>query len=244
SFLRQRAEEGALVRYLDPAKRHLWQRAQRQIERELKLIQKLKLPGYFLIVWDLVRFCRESNILVQGRGSAANSAVCYSLGITAVDPIGMDLLFERFLSEARGEWPDIDLDLPSGDDREKVIQYVYERYGRRGACMTANLITYRPKLAAREMGKVLGFDAQTLNQLSSALHSFEWQDPNDTVEMQFQRAGLDVNHPRIGHLISLCKRVQDFPRHLGQHSGGMIVCEGLLDAVVPLEPATMEIGIA
>src|SRR5881296_4639760 len=224
AHLRELVARGVRARY---GTGPLATRARRQVAHEIDVIGRLDLAGYFLIVWDIVEYCRANDILVQGRGSAANSAVCYALGVTAVDPVGMELLFERFLSEARGEWPDIDLDLPSGDDREKVIQYVYERYGRRGACMTANLITYRPKLAAREMGKVLGFDPRTLNQLSSALHSFEWQDPNDTVEMQFQRAGLDVNHPRIGHLISLCKRVQDFPRHLGQHSGGMIVCEGL-----------------
>jgi len=123
SFLRERAREGFQSRY-GRASADLKARAQSQIERELALIEKLKLPGYFLIVWDLVRFCREQNILVQGRGSAANSAVCYSLGITAVDPVGMELLFERFLSEERGEWPDIDLYLHSGDDREKVIQYL------------------------------------------------------------------------------------------------------------------------
>src|SRR5581483_2666152 len=126
SFLRKRTEEGARERYQARARtdsdRNLWARAKRQIERELALIEKLKLAGYFLIVWDIVRFCREQGILAQGRGSAANSAVCYSLGITAVDPVGMELLFERFLSEERGEWPDIDLDLPSGDRRERVIQ--------------------------------------------------------------------------------------------------------------------------
>src|SRR3989440_10792527 len=141
-------------------------RARRQIEKELNLIEKLKLGGYFLIVWDLVRFCREQNILVQGRGSAANSAVCYSLGITAVDPVGMELLFERFLSEERGEWPDIDLDLPSGDEREKAIQYLYQRYGKLGAAMTANVITYRGRSAAREVGKALGFDGETLERVS------------------------------------------------------------------------------
>ncbi len=139
----------------------------RQIERELALIEKLNLEGYFLIVWDIVRFCNERGILVQGRGSAANSAVCYALGITAVDPVGMDLLFERFLSEERGEWPDIDLDLPSGDQRERAIQYVYERYGKLGAAMTANVITYRGRSAAREIGKALSFDAETLNRLTA-----------------------------------------------------------------------------
>src|SRR5262249_39154859 len=146
SLLRERAREGFRDRY-GKAPADLQSRAQFQIERELKLIEKLKLEGYFLIVWDIVRFCRDQNILVQGRGSAANSAVCYSLGITAVDAVRMELLFERFLSEERGEWPDIDLDLPSGDEREKVIQYLYKKYGERGAAMTANVITYRSRMA-------------------------------------------------------------------------------------------------
>ena len=124
----------------------------------MQLIAKLGFAGYFLIVWDIVQFCKERNILIQGRGSAANSAVCYALEITAIDPVGMDLLFERFLSESRGEWPDIDLDLPSEDKREQAIQYVYQRYGELGAAMTANVITYRGKSAAREVGKALGFD--------------------------------------------------------------------------------------
>src|SRR5213079_2944390 len=150
-----------------------------QVERELHLIEKLKLEGYFLIVWDLVRYCSEEKILVQGRGSAANSAVCYALGITAVDPVKMELLFERFLSEERGEWPDIDLDLPSGDQRERVIQYVYQRYGERGAAMTANVITYRNRMASREMGKVMGFDPETLDKVSAAVATWEYRDAND-----------------------------------------------------------------
>src|SRR5206468_10736575 len=141
-------------------------RARAQIARELDLIAKLELAGYFLIVWDIVNFCRQHDILVQGRGSAANSAVCYSLGITAVDPVGMDLLFERFLSEERGEWPDIDLDLPSGDRRERVIQHVYEKHRRLGAAMTANVITYGGRSAAREVGKVLGFDRVQVDRLA------------------------------------------------------------------------------
>src|SRR4051812_45755189 len=239
SFLRKRTEEGARTRYLEPAKRHLWQRAQRQIERELGLITKLGLEGYFLIVWDMVRFCREEGILVQGRGSAANSAVCYSLGITAVDPIGMDLLFERFLSEERGEWPDIDLDLPSGDDREKAIQYMYQHYGKLGAAMTANVITYRGRSAAREVGKALGFDGETLERVSSMVGSWEYKAPDDTMESQFRNAGCDLRHPRIRKFFELCLAVQDLPRHLGQHSGGMVICQGQLDSVVPLELASM-----
>ena len=234
SFLRKRTEQGARRRY-----QPYHERARRQIERELKLIAKLKLAGYFLIVWDLVEFCRTSGILVQGRGSAANSAVCYSLGITAVDPVGMDLLFERFLSEERGEWPDIDLDLPSGDQRERVIQYVYERYGRLGAAMTANVITYRGRSAAREVGKVLGFDESVLGRLSALVRTWEWKDPSDTGERQFRDAGLDLNHARIRKFLELYTGVQDLPRHLGQHSGGMVICQGQLDSVAPLEPATM-----
>src|SRR2546430_12785329 len=139
SFLRKRTEEGFHNRYGAKRDDDLFERAKRQVERELALIEKLHLAGYFLIVWDIIRFCRRHDILVQGRGSAANSAVCYALGITAVDPVGMKLLFERFLSEERGEWPDIDLDLPSGDRRERVIQYVYERYGRLGPPITSNV---------------------------------------------------------------------------------------------------------
>src|SRR5437660_9025537 len=238
SFLRQRTLEGFQQRY-GRAPSDIRQRAQRQIDRELALIEKLDLPGYFLIVWDIVRFCRQEKILVQGRGSAANSAVCYSLGITAVDPVGMDLLFERFLSEERGEWPDIDLDLPSGDQRERAIQYVYTRYGKLGAAMTANVITYRGRSAAREMGKVLGFDEEATARLSAMVGSWEYKDPSDTLERQFRDAGFDLRHPRIHKFFELCLKVQDLPRHLGQHSGGMVICQGQLNSVVPLEPATM-----
>jgi error-prone DNA polymerase len=238
SFLRERTREGFEQRY-GRAAADLKTRARRQIERELILIEKLALAGYFLIVWDLVRFCREQNILVQGRGSAANSAVCYSLGITAVDPVGMELLFERFLSQERGEWPDIDLDLPSGDGRERVIQYLYKRYGERGAAMTANVITYRNRMAAREMGKALGFDPETLEKVSAAVAPWEYRDANDALDRRFRDAGLDLNHPRLRKYFELCQAVQNLPRHLGQHSGGMVICQGQLDSVVPLEPASM-----
>jgi len=238
SFLRERTREGFQQRY-GRCTSDLQNRARCQIERELKLIEKLDLAGYFLIVWDLVRFCREQNILVQGRGSAANSAVCYSLGITAVDAVSMELLFERFLSEERGEWPDIDLDLPSGDQRERVIQYLYKRYGERGAAMTANVITYRSRMASREMGKALGFDPETLDKVSAAVSTWEYRDANDTFDHRFRDAGLDLNHPRLRKYFELCVAVQDLPRHLGQHSGGMVICQGQLDSVVPLEPASM-----
>jgi len=238
SFMRERTGEGFQQRYGRSAS-ELQSRARCQIERELKLIEELDLAGYFLIVWDLVRFCREENILVQGRGSAANSAVCYSLGITAVDAVSMELLFERFLSEERGEWPDIDLDLPSGDQRERVIQYLYKRYGERGAAMTANVITYRSRMASREMGKALGFDPETLDKVSAAVSTWEYRDANDTLDHRFRDAGLDLNHPRLRKYFELCVAVQDLPRHLGQHSGGMVICQGQLDSVVPLEPASM-----
>jgi error-prone DNA polymerase len=234
SFLRKRTDEGARRRY-----RPYHDRARTQIERELALIEKLNLPGYFLIVWDIVNFCRDNGILVQGRGSAANSAVCYSLGITAVDPVGMDLLFERFLSEERGEWPDIDLDLPSGAKRESAIQHVYERYGKLGAAMTANVISYRGRSAAREVGKVMGFEVETLDRLSSLVPIWGWKDQDNTAEKQFRDAGLDLANPKIRKFLELVEGLQDLPRHLGQHSGGMVMCQGRLDNVVPLEPATM-----
>ncbi len=234
SYLRKVTEAGARRRY-----QPYHEKARRQVERELDLIEKLHLEGYFLIVWDIVNFCRAQHILAQGRGSAANSAVCYSLGITAVDPVGMELLFERFLSEERGEWPDIDLDLPSGEQRERVIQYVYQRFGKLGAAMTANVITYRGRSAAREVGKALGFEVTTLDRLAGLAHTWEWKDPKDTTARQFRDAGLDLNHPRVRKFLELYEAVQDLPRHLGQHSGGMVICQGQLDAIVPLEPATM-----
>ncbi len=236
-FLRHLAEAGRRVRYARDPK--LAERARKQIARELDLIARLDLAGYFLIVWDLVEYCRRENILVQGRGSAANSAVCYALGITAVDPVGMELLFERFLSEERGEWPDIDLDLPSGDRRERVIQYVYERYGRLGAAMTANVITYRGRLAAREVGKVLALPPDLIERLSRYVSEFEYKDPGDTLLTHLGAAGCDPAHPRIQRFAELWTAIQDLPRHLGQHSGGMVICQGRLDAVVPLEPASM-----
>lgn len=239
SFLRKRTFEGVARRYGCKASAKLRSRADKQVDKELALIAKLGLAGYFLIVWDIVEFCRERGILVQGRGSAANSAVCYSLGITAVDPVGMELLFERFLSEVRGEWPDIDLDLPSEGDREQAIQYVYERYGQLGAAMCANVITYRGRSAAREVGKALGFDVDMQNRLTRLVGSWEWKGPTDTMEHQFRNAGFDLNHPRIAKYLELSIRLLDLPRHLGQHSGGMIIAQGQLASVVPIEPASM-----
>lgn len=236
SYLRKLTHAGARQRY-----RPYNRKARQQIEYELDMIEKLELAGYFLIVWDIVQFCQRQDILVQGRGSAANSAVCYSLGITAVDPVGMELLFERFLSEERGEWPDIDLDLPSGERREQVIQYVYEHYGQRGAAMTANVITYRSRSAAREVGKAFGFPVEILDRLSKVLTAWGWSsDEKESVFLQrFRDAGLDLSAHRVKKFVCLWKEIQDLPRHLGQHSGGMIICRDHLDSIVPLENARM-----
>ena len=238
SFLRHVTWEGARARF-----RPLTGKAQAQIQRELDLIEKLDLAGYFLIVWDIVNFCKKEHILVQGRGSAANSAVCYALSITAVDPVKMELLFERFLSEERGEWPDIDLDLPSGDPREKVIQHVYETYGADGAAMTANVITYRDRSAAREMAKALGFSPEQVDSIAKHLGTWsfgEYRDGAADLAKEMAAAGFDPAHPRVAHFGKLFMRVQSLPRHLGQHSGGMVVAMGRLSEVVPLEPAAME----
>ena len=233
-FLRAQVHEGARHRF-----HKTYTGAVNQIEHEIEVIRKLDLAGYFLIVWDIVNFCRREGILVQGRGSAANSVVCYSLGITAIDPIARGFLFERFLTETRGEWPDIDLDLPSGDRRERVIQHVYKRYGELGAAMTANVITYRGRSAAREVGKVMGFDVETLDRLSSLVPIWGWKDPDNTADRQFQEAGLKLDQPKVRKFLDLVVGLQNLPRHLGQHSGGMVICQGQLDSVVPIEPSSM-----
>jgi error-prone DNA polymerase len=218
---------------------HLDERTRRQLEHELGIIARLKLAGYFLIVWDIIQFCRENRIMAQGRGSAANSAVCYALGITAIDAIKMNLLFERFLSEERGEWPDIDIDLPSGAQREKAIQYVYRRYGERGAAMTANVITYRTRGAIREVGKALGFPPEQIDRLAKLNQVYEFRDQHDDPVATLRRGGIDADAPRIRMLIELMRRIQGVPRHLGQHSGGMVIAAQPLDEIVPLEPASM-----
>jgi error-prone DNA polymerase len=233
SFLRTIVWFGAQQRYaaISP-------KVKRQIEEELALISKLGFPGYFLIVWDIVNFCREHNIMVQGRGSAANSAVCYCLGITPVDPVENHLVFERFLNESRKGWPDIDLDLPSGDRREAVIQEVYRRYGKHGAAMTANVITYRGRSAAREIGKALNFSPSIIDRFS---HLFASGDFPHTMELetQIEAAGLPKHHPRMPAFIRLYHAIYALPRHLGQHSGGMIICQNKLSSFVPLENASM-----
>jgi error-prone DNA polymerase len=233
SFLRTIVLFGAQQRYTS-----ISTAVKRKLEEELSLIQRLGFSGYFLIVWDLINFCREHNVMVQGRGSAANSAVCYCLGITPVDPVSNNLVFERFLSENRKGWPDIDLDLPSGDRRESVIQEVYRRYGKHGAAMTANVISYRGRSAAREIGKALNFSPNVLDRFS---HLFASGDFPHTLDLraQIEQAGLPKAHPRMPAFISLYQAIYGLPRHLGQHSGGMIICQGKLSSFVPLENASM-----
>ncbi len=234
SFLREQTWRGARDRY-----GRITPKIRQQLDHELRLIEKLGFSGYFLIVQDIVNFARSRNILVQGRGSAANSAVCYCLRITAVDAIGQKLLFERFLSEGRNSWPDIDLDLPSGDRREAVIQGVFHRYAPRGAAMTANVITYRGRSAMREMGKVLDIPDDTLNRFSDTWGSSRHRG-GDSLRESVREAGLDLEHPRLPALMHLYESVYGLPRHLGQHSGGLIISDRGLDTVVPLENATME----
>ncbi len=232
--LRERAYAGARDRYHGEVP----EKIRALLEKELALINELGFAGYFLLVWDIVRFCRSEGIMVQGRGSAANSAVCFCLGITAVDPVKFNVLFERFLTRARKAWPDIDLDLPSGDRRERVIQEVFRRYGPHGAAMTGTVITYRGRSVARELGKVLGLPVDILDRFSSLFASGDFP---HTVQLfdQMEQAGLSRAHPRAPAFATLYQQMARLPRHLGQHSGGMIICQGKLNRFVPLENAAM-----
>lgn len=207
---------------------------QQQLARELSLIQRLDYAGYFLTMYELVQFCNARSILCQGRGSAANSIVCYCLGITAVDPIRMGLLFERFISEERAEPPDIDLDIEH-ERREEVIQHVYERYGRTHAAMVAVVITYRPRSAVRDVGKALGLPETELNRLSKLLgHQRKIEDTH------FRQAGLNPDIPVYAHCLALSKELLGFPRHLSIHPGGFLLGHEAVNTLVPIENATME----
>jgi len=238
SVLRAKAVERSHERYMHEP----WPlRAQvlGRLEKEFRVIEMKKLAGYFLTVTDISDFCKENNILSQGRGSAANSVVCYALGITAVEPIKNKLLFERFLSEKYEQYPDIDIDLPSGDDRERVIQHVYQKYTRRGAGMTANVICYRGKSAVREVGKTFGFGPEVLDRLSK-LNSHYETFKGEELSRRLKEEGFNpAENQALRKFADLYNRILDFPRHLGQHSGGMVVSWGRLDGIVPLEPASM-----
>ena len=239
SVIRSKAIERSVIRY-----RHepwaLRSQVLGRLEKEFRVIKMKKLAGYFLTVADISDFCTEHQILSQGRGSAANSVVCYALGITAVEPIKNKLLFERFLSEEYEQYPDIDIDLPSGDDRESVIQYVYEKYTRRGAAMTANVISYRGKSAVREVGKTFGFGPDILDRLSRLNSHYETFKGKE-LDRRLKEEGFDPSdNIRLRKFSELYNRILDFPRHLGQHSGGMVVSWKCLDGIVPIEPASME----
>ncbi len=239
SLLRKKTEQGAIERY-HTSKKHIRYQIHSRLEKEFAVIEMKKLAGYFLMVADISDYCKNHKILSQGRGSAANSVVCYSLGITAVEPIENKLLFERFLSESYEQYPDIDIDLPSGDDREQVIQHVYEKYGRRSSGMTANVISYRGKSAVREVGKTFGFGPDVLDRLSRLNSHYETFKGKD-LDRRLKEEGFDpAENIRLRKFADLYTRILDFPRHLGQHSGGMVVSWSGLDGIVPLEPASME----
>ena len=207
-----------------------------QLERELELIEELDYPGYFLTMWEIVEYCRARHILCQGRGSAANSAVCYCLGITAVDPVQMDLLFERFISRERPDPPDIDLDIEH-ERREEVIQHVYDRYGRSHAAMVAIVVRYRDRSAIREVGKALDLPGTALDRLAKLRHR---HDTDGGWIALLEDAGLDPRTPTHRHLVALVEQIQGFPRHLSIHPGGFLLGHEPVHGIVPVENATME----
>ncbi|HEV8519971.1 MAG TPA: error-prone DNA polymerase [Burkholderiales bacterium] len=231
SYLRALTEEGLRLRFAcgvpDPVRK--------LIEHELALIAELGYEPYFLTVYDIVKFARDRNILCQGRGSAANSAVCYALFITEVDPARMSMLFERFISRERNEPPDIDVDFEH-QRREEVIQYLYQKYGRDRAALTATVVTYRSKSAIRDIGKALGLDLQQVDRLSK---SFAWWDTKSTIPQRLAEAGFAADSLQIEHLIELTRTLVGFPRHLSQHTGGFVFARGLLSRMVPIENAAM-----
>jgi error-prone DNA polymerase len=247
-WLRALAFQGAARRF----PKGLPESMREQLDRELALIAELDYGGYFLTMYEIVERCREQGILCQGRGSAANSAVCHCLGITAIDPVKMDLLFERFLSRERAEPPDIDLDIEH-QRREEVIQWVYARYGRQHAAMVANVIRYRARSAVREVGKVLGLPATALDRLAKLLSLYGEAPEHGPAEAAVEahhgehigpellaHAGLDPKAPVHRHLLELTAQLVDAPRHLSIHPGGFLLGHDPVDTLVPIEPATME----
>lgn len=228
SWLRQLALRGAAGRYGPPGSGRRARKAYAQIDRELEVIAQLGFPGYFLVVHDITEFCRRSSILCQGRGSAANSAVCYALGVTAVDPVANGLLFERFLSPARDGPPDIDIDIES-DEREKVIQYVYDKYGRDHAAQVANVITYRGRSAVRDMARALGYSPGQQDAWSKQLGRWGALKHAEDADTE----GIP------GPVVELATQIADLPRHLGIHSGGMVICDRPIADVCPVEWARM-----
>ena len=231
SWLRAETERGLLRRYLGGVPVNVRER----VEHELRLIAEMDYEAYFLTVYDIVCFARSQKILCQGRGSAANSAVCYALGVTEVDPARSALLFERFVSKERGEPPDIDVDFEH-ERREEVIQYIYTKYGRERAALAAALITYRTKGALRDAGRALGFGIAQINALTASL---AWWDKREQLPERFAELGLDPASPRVEKWLAIAEALRGFPRHLTQHVGGFVISRGPLSRLVPVENAAM-----
>ena len=231
SHLRQLTEEGLTLRFAEDVP----DKVRALVEHELALIEELRYEPYFLTVHDIVRFARSRNILCQGRGSAANSAVCYALHITEVNPACMEMLFERFISRERNEPPDIDVDFEH-ERREEVIQYLYAKYGRERAALAATVITYRPRSAMRDVGKALGFDLEQVDRLSK---SMAWWDGRQVLPQRLEEAGFDPANRKVRLLMQLVDEVVGFPRHLSQHVGGFVIARGKLSQLVPIENAAM-----
>lgn len=231
SHLRALTEQGVRWRWPDGESA----KVRALIEHELELIAELRYEPYFLTVHDIVRYARSENILCQGRGSAANSAVCYCLGITEVDPARMEMLMERFISRERNEPPDIDVDFEH-ERREEVIQYIYAKYSRERAALAATVITYRRRSAIRDVGKALAFDDAEIDVLAK---SIQWWEARSVDGQRIEEAGLDPNSDRVRCLIALVESLVGFPRHLSQHVGGFVICAGLLTELVPVENAAM-----
>ncbi len=232
SYLRALVESGVKRRWPDGAKSAVLE----LIEKELSIIAEMQYEYYFLTVFDIVQFARSQGILCQGRGSAANSAVCYCLDITEVDPARVSLLFERFISKERNEPPDIDVDFEHSR-REEVIQYIYKKYGRHRAAIAATVVTYRPKSAIRDVGKALGLDLQLVDHLAKSL---SWWDKKEELQARFEEAGVNPRSAIIDQFLTLVNAILGFPRHLSQHVGGFIISSGPLSHLVPVENAAME----
>ena len=231
AYLRQLVEAGAKQRWPEGMPNNI----RALIEKELRLIAELHYEYYFLTVFDIVHFARNQGILCQGRGSAANSAVCYCLAITEVDPVRISLLFERFISKERNEPPDIDVDFEH-ERREEVIQYIYKKYGRHRAAIAATVVTYRPKSAVRDVGKALGMDQQLVDHLAKSL---SWWDKSEELQARFSEAGINPRSPIVNQFLILVNAIQGFPRHLSQHVGGFVISSGPLSHLVPIENAAM-----
>jgi error-prone DNA polymerase len=230
--LRELTEAGIRTRWPDAISTEL----RAQIEKELELIEELRYESYFLTVHDIVRFAKNRGILCQGRGSAANSAVCYCLGITEVDPARMSMLFERFISRERDEPPDIDVDFEH-ERREEVIQYIYRKYGRERAALAATVITYRHRSAIRDVGKALGF---SLTQVDTLARNMAWWDNPESLGQRIQQQGFKPDNLKVRHLVHLVQAIIGFPRHLSQHVGGFVISQAPLSSLVPVENAAMK----